>query len=114
MTVSSSDVDGSEAEPVITMLPAKKVARQLSPRHRLIAVVTTPKDTIADNIGLQAALKVDPQMARCAIQQTMYLVPRRVYLKHKILCKCVIFQHVPGFSTYLLMLLCKRQWMFSI
>lgn len=64
VTVATEAADGEEPESVVAMLPAKKLSRQLTPRHRLIAVVATPKDTPADNVGLQAALKADRHMAR--------------------------------------------------
>eukprot|EP00892_Ulva_mutabilis_P012033 jgi/Ulvmu1/9201/UM005_0301.1 len=72
VTAPAQSAEGEDAEPLITMLSAKKIARQLSPRHRLIVVVTTPKDTPADNVAIHAALRADPQMARTIVLTALH------------------------------------------
>jgi hypothetical protein len=47
------------------LLPAAPVARALAPRGRFNVVVVTPVDMAQSNVGLAAAMKIDPHLTRC-------------------------------------------------
>ena len=65
-----SDADDGPAP----LLPAPQVARALAPRARFNVVIVTPACTPADNVGLQAALKVDPHLSRWAVHHGCVMI----------------------------------------
>ena len=67
-----SDADDGPAP----LLPAPQVARALAPRARFNVVIVTPACTPADNVGLQAALKVDPHLSRWAVHHDCVMIFR--------------------------------------
>jgi hypothetical protein len=47
------------------MVPAKKLAKQLSQQNSMVIAAVTPHDTAGSNVALEAALRADRGMSRC-------------------------------------------------
>jgi hypothetical protein len=65
LQASFSDDAGDGTELHAEMLSARDIAPHTVPRHRIVAVVVSRRDSPAENPALEAALQVDPSFSRC-------------------------------------------------
>jgi hypothetical protein len=57
----------TDEEGLAPLLPASLLVKELQQRNRMNIVVLSQGDTVSGNVGLEAALKADPHLSRCAM-----------------------------------------------
>lgn len=64
------DAEAADKQTAVSMVSVKKLARQLSPQHRMVLAIATPHETHETSssiIALAAALRADRSLSRCIL-----------------------------------------------